>query len=435
MKKRYSLSVMLSVMFVAMTLTFCATIVLSTNIFEKKVESVSAKRAMYDKISDIESVVRQHYYTDIDDEKVIESLSRGFLEGLGDSETEYLSVADVIEYQEIQSGKIIGIGIDFIKSRENNGYMLVYNVAPDSPADIQGIKAGNTISAIGGVSTVNMSYETAVEMLSGKSGDAVTLTYISEGKETEATLTHKSYDASTVIQKKLDNFGYIKISAFAQGTVSDLDYAINNLTGQDISVLIVDLRDNASKEFEIAAKCADLILKEGTSMYAVYKGGDRKVLYTSDKNMLNIPVVVITNGDTGYAAEMFAVMMRDSHGAKIVGTTTMGKGTLQNMYRLSDGSGIILTVATLSPMSSDSYNGVGIMPDYEKTLDSVSAEALYQMSTEEDPQVVRAMEVAGYLAGVSRSANGDSSSSEDTERSSEETGESSPRDNSDSESE
>ena len=101
MKKRYSLSVLLSVMFVAMTLTFCATIVLSTNIFEKKVESVSAKRAMYDKISDIESVVRQHYYTDIDDEKVIESLSRGFLEGLGDSETEYLSVADVIEYQEI----------------------------------------------------------------------------------------------------------------------------------------------------------------------------------------------------------------------------------------------------------------------------------------------------------------------------------------------
>ena len=145
-----------------------------------------------------------------------------------------------------------------------------------------------------------------------------------------------------------------------------------------------------------AAAAADVVLKEGTTMYAVYRNDDRKVLYTSDKSTTDLPMVVITNNGTGYAAEMFAVMLKDTAGAKTTGTSTMGKGTLQKLFRMPDGSGVVLTVAKLSPLESSSYTGSGISPDYEKTIDA--SVDIHTLSITTDPQIQRAFEVANNLA-------------------------------------
>jgi carboxyl-terminal processing protease len=131
-------------------------------------------------------------------------------------------------------------------------------------------------------------------------------------------------------------------------------------------------------------------------MYAVYQNDDRKVLYTSDKTTTDLPMVVITNNETGYAAEMFAMMLKDTAGAKTTGTATMGKGTLQKLFRMPDGSGIVLTVAKLSPTESSSYSGKGILPDYEKTIDA--SVDVHSLTITTDPQIQRAFEVAKNLA-------------------------------------
>ena len=123
-------------------------------------------------------------------------MASGYIMGLADSESKYYSSEAVTEYQQMLDGKIIGIGLDFVKSREDSGYMKVYKVYAESPADIQGVAVDDTITAINGQSTINMSVETAVDMLSGVSGESVDITYIHEGVETSATLVHKAYDAS-----------------------------------------------------------------------------------------------------------------------------------------------------------------------------------------------------------------------------------------------
>lgn len=399
MRKKITLSMAISMMFVAMTVTFCLTMIVSTKMFEAKVDSVNEKEVMYDKISDIDRTVRQNFYTTVDDTQVLESMAAGYVSGLGDTESKYYTSRQVTEYQQLLDGKIIGIGADFIKSREDSGYMKIYNVYSDSPADVQGMTADDTITAINGQSTINMSLEQAKELLSGVSGETVDITYMHENAEVQATLTHRAYESPSVSYSKENDFGYIKISTFSGKTASELDYAVNNLNSQGVKALIIDLRNNSDKNFESAAETADVLLKEGTTMYAVYNDGERKVLYTSDKNSVELPCVIITNSHTAYAAEMFTAMMKDCAAAKTVGTLTSGKGSLQKLFRLPDGSGIEMTVATLSPVTSSVYNGTGISPDYEKALDRTQEEYFHTLTVETDPQIQRAFEVAQNLAG------------------------------------
>lgn len=399
MRKKITLSAAISLMFVAMTVTFCLTMIVSTKMFEAKVDSVNEKEVMYDKIADIDRTVRQNFYTAVNDTQVLESMAAGYVAGLGDVESRYYTSQQVTEYQQVLDGKIIGIGAEFVKSREDSGYMKIYKIYTDSPADVQGMVADDTITAINGHSTINMTLDQAKAMLSGVSGQSVDITYLHEGTETQATLVHRAYEAPSVSYSKEGDFGYIRITNFSGKTASELDYATNNLKSQEAKALVIDLRDNADKDFDSAAQSADVLLKEGTTMYAVYNDGERKVLYTSDKNSVDLPVVVITNSRTGYAAEMFTTMVKDSAGAKTVGTATMGKGSLQKLFRLPDGSGVEITVATLSPVTSSNYNGTGIAPDYEKVLDTAQEEFFYTLTVETDPQILRAFEVAQNLAG------------------------------------
>ncbi len=399
MRKKITLSTAISIMFVAMTVTFCLTMIVSTKIFEAKVDSVNEKEVMYDKIADIDRTVRQNFYTAVNDTQVLESMAAGYVAGLGDVEARYYTSRQVTEYQQVLDGKIIGIGADFAKSREDSGYLKIYNIYTDSPADVQGMVADDTITAINGQSTINMSLEQAQEMLSGVSGETVDITYMHEGTEVQATLTHRAYEAPSVTSEKQGDLGYIKITNFSGKTASELDYATNNLKSQEAKAIVIDLRNNSDQDFDSAAAAADVLLKEGTTMYAVYNDGERKVLYTSDKNSVDLPVVIITNSGTAYAAEMFTSMVKDIAGAKTVGTTTRGKGSLQKLFRLPDGSGVEMTVATLSPVGSGVYNGTGIAPDYEKALDTAQEEYFYTLTVETDPQIQRAFEVAQNLAG------------------------------------
>ncbi len=401
MKKKISVSLALTILFISLTVCFVLTMLLSTRLFENKIESVNAKEALYDKISDIDAMVRQNYYATVNNDSILDALSSGYVNGLGDTESRYLTSAEYTHHMDIHSGKIYGIGVNIIKSKEDSGYMKVYQVYDNSPASEQGIEKGDLIISIDGVSTINMTQETAENSIMGLAGESVNIEYQREGTTTQVTLANRSYDTPSLSYSKEKNSGYIKISGFQRKTASELEYAVTSLLGQDIKSLVIDLRENTSQDYDAAAEAADILLADGTTMYAVYKDGERKVLYTSDKAGVSLPIIVITNGRTGYAAEMFTCMLRDRAGAKVVGTTTMGKGSLQKIFRLSDGSGIELTVAVLSPVSSAPYNGSGIVPDYEKVLEDDLAQRFYNLSITEDTQIQRALDVAdNVVAGT-----------------------------------
>jgi len=395
MRKKITISAALSIMFIAITVTFCLTMILSARIFEGKVSNVNEKETMYSKISEVDQTVRQHYYTDIDDTALVDGMSSGYIASLGDSEAKYYTASEVTALQNISKGKLIGIGIEVQK--DVSGYYKIVNIDTDSPADIAEMAKDDLITQINGVSVMTMNTKQVRELLTGTEGTAIKLDYLRNSEENVTELVFAIYDAPNIKYSLENNVGYIKIASFVEDSASEVEYAIKNLLSQGATSFAIDIRFNSSKEYNYAAEVADIFAKEGTTMYAQYADESQKVLYTSDKEMVQQPVTVIVNGQTGYAAEMFAVILKDMNGAKLVGTKTMGKCTIQNLYRLSDGSGVEITTARLVPVASAEYHGTGILPDYEKALSADQELNFYDLTITSDPQIQRAIEVANNM--------------------------------------
>lgn len=396
MKKKITISTALCLMFVVITVTFCLTMILSARIFEGKVSDVNEKQTMYSKLSEVDQTVRQNFYADIDDKAVMDGLSAGYIASLNDSEARYYTASEVTALQNLSKGKLIGIGIEVQK--DVSGYYRVVSIDTDSPADIAEMTKEDMITHIDDTSVMSMNTQQVRDMLTGSEGETVKIGYLRNNEEQSTELVFSLYDISSVSYGIYDTVGYIKMSSITEGTAADMEYAVKNLTGQGAKSFVIDIRFNSSEEYGYAAEVADIFVKEGTTMYAQYIDESQKVLYTSDEEMVGAPVTVITNGTTGYAAEMFAVILKDMGNAKLVGTRTMGKCTIQNLYRLSDGSGVKITVARLVPVTTADYHGVGLLPDYEKALTAEQEMGFYDLTVETDPQIQRAFEVVKNMA-------------------------------------
>ncbi|MBQ7816279.1 MAG: PDZ domain-containing protein, partial [Oscillospiraceae bacterium] len=285
--------------------------------------------------------------------------------------------------------------------KDVSGYYKVVNVDADSPADIAEMVKDDMITHINDVSVLTLNTQAVREMLTGTEGTGIRLNFLRNSEENVTELTFSIYDAPNIKYSLENNVGYIKMASFVEDSASEVEYAVQNLISQGATSFALDVRFNSSKEYKYAAEVADIFVKEGTTMYAQYADQSQKVLYTSDEEMVSQPITVVVNGQTGYAAEMFAVILKDMGGAKLVGTKTMGKCTIQNLYRLSDGSGVEITTARLVPVATADYHGAGLLPDYEKALSADQELNFYDLTITSDPQIQRAIEVANNMAGQS----------------------------------
>ena len=397
MRKKITLSAALSFIFIAITVTFCLTMILSARIFENKVSNVNEKETMYSKIREIDQTVRQHYYTAIDDSAVVDGLSAGYINSLGDTEAKYYTASEVTALQNLSKGKLTGIGIEVQK--DVSGYYKIVNIDTDSPADIAEMAKDDMIVEINNIDVKTLNTQQVREMLTGEEGTTIKIEYLRDSEENKTELVFSLYDAPSIDYSLEGSIGYIKMASFDEDTASEIEYAIKNLLSQGATGFAVDIRNNSSKEYQYAAEVADIFVKEGTTMYAQYVDESQKVLYTSDAEKVEQPVAVIANGSTGYAAEMFAVILKDMGNAKLVGTKTLGKCTIQTLYRLTDGSGVEFTTARLVPVATADYHGTGLLPDYEKALSADQELNFYDLSITDDPQIQRAFEVVNNLAG------------------------------------
>ena len=200
----------------------------------------------------------------------------------------------------------------------------------------------------------------------------------------------------------LDTVGYVRIRQFDGSTPSELDYALRFLTSSGVRSLVFDLRDNGGGVLEDAIGCIDLLAPEGTVAYAEDKNGNRTVIGSSDgESEIDLPMVCLVNGSTASAAELFAASLRNMCSARLVGTTTMGKGTIQNSPpRLSDGSAVSITVAKLICGDGSCFDGTGLTVDVERSLSTEESASFYDYTPETDPQVQRAVSAAQQLSGT-----------------------------------
>ena len=402
MNRKISLGMAVTIVILAMTVTFSITMLIAMRLFDSTVNSVKEKESMYNKIDEVDRYVRSNDYYTIDETMLYDRLTAGYLLGTGDKYARYYTANAYTELMNQQSGKVMGIGVEL--GIDQTGYAKVTKVYEDSPAQEAGIVAGDYITAIDGTEVKSLSGVDAVQArLQGEAGTTVNVTWLnSEAASKTADLTHSGYTSTTVDYQMLDSVGYIKIRQFDGSTPSELDYALRTLTANGAASLVFDLRDNGGGILEDAINCIDLIAPEGTVAYAEDKNGNRTVIGSSDaESAVSLPMVCLVNGNTASAAELFAATLRTMNGARLVGTTTMGKGTIQSSpQRLSDGSAVSITVAKLICGDGSCFDGTGLSVDVEKALTAEETTNFYDYTPETDPQIQRAVSAAQQLSGT-----------------------------------
>ena len=417
MNKKISVSLAITVALLAMTVTFSITMIVAMRMFDNQVQSVQEKESMYGKLSEIDKFVRANYYGEINDDTLYDTIASGYILGLGDRYATYYTAKAFTELQDMQNGKIMGIGVDVIK--DTSGAARITKVYADSPADQMGMEMDGFITAIDGVEVKGLTRDNVISRLRGEAGTTVKVTYLTpSNEEQELEVTRAQYSTPSVEYQLLaGNRGYIKITAFNNNTPSELSYAVSQLQNTGATGLVLDVRNNSGDVISAAEQCIDILCGEGVVASAEYKDGTIETLYESDENQVSIPLVCLVNGSTASGAELFAATLRDMNGAQIVGVKTMGKGMLQaEPEKLSDGSAIVITVAKLLTSQGDSFDGVGVTPDVESALTADEEQMSYTLTVDTDPQIQRSLEV---LSGMIGDETGGSSSESSSEASSE----------------
>jgi carboxyl-terminal processing protease len=315
----------------------------------------------YSKIDELYDIIEEQYYKDPNEKKMTDGMARGLFWSLGDKYSSYMTKKEYQSYDISVTGEFEGIGVTFQENKK--GDYVVINVVKDSPAEKAGIKVDDLLLKVNG-----KTYDDVDKMaadIRGKDGTKVKLTIKHNGKEKTLEITRGKIVIDTVEGKMLkDKIGYIQINSFEKNTEEDYRNTFDSLEKKNMKGLIIDLRDNGGGLIEKAINIADTLMGKSVITYLEDRAGKREY-FDSDEDQIDIPYVILVNGNTASASEILTAAVKDKGQGKIVGTKTYGKGVVQISGELSDGSGYKLTVAQYFSPDGKTINKKGVKPDYK----------------------------------------------------------------------
>ena len=341
----------------------------------------------------IDSLINKYYlWSDkIDQNKLKEGAISGYVSGLGDEYTEYIPASEMEKFKENITGSFVGIGIYMVADEEND-QIIVYYPIPDSPADKAGIKSGDIIKSVDGVEYGYDDFDVIASKIKGKEGTEVTLVIERNGKEMTFKVKREKIDLNPIKSKVINkNIGYIKLPSFDEGSSDDFKEKVDDLVSQGATSLIIDLRNNGGGIVDESTTIADYFLDKGkTIMTTKDKNGNVEVTKAEKDKEYSMPIVVLVNENSASASEILTGALKDNERATIVGDTTYGKGVIQTVLTLSDGSGLKITTAEyFTPLGTEIHKK-GITPNVEVKLpDSVTN--IYSVSEDDDTQLQKAI--------------------------------------------
>ncbi len=344
------------------------------------------------KIERLADAIDQLYYEDVDEEDLVQGLYKGLLEGVGDSYTAYYTPEEYKELMISATSSLSGIGI-VMQQNPDTMQVTVNYVYEGSPAEKAGILAGDLIVQAGDAVATSMELSEFATQIRGDEGTTVHLKLYRYGKGyLELDVERAIIDVPTLKGEMLDDgIGYIMIAEFGNKTAEEFADTVSELKAQGMTSMIVDLRNNPGGIVDSVTAMLDQILPEGVTVWTEDKYGNKKE-YTSDAACLDYPMVVLINGNSASSSEIFAGAIRDYKYGTLIGTKTFGKGIVQSIRRLADGSAIKLTTSRYFTPSGQNIHGEGIEPDIKleyKYLDPDATE--YDMMN--DNQILKAIEV------------------------------------------
>jgi len=327
--------------------------------------SVLSGKGRKEKLELLEQMVDKYYLWDKDQDEMAEGLYLGLMYGLGDPYTTYYTAEEYLQENAYNAGTYQGIGI--VMTKEKNGAVNVEMVYSDSPAEKAGLLSGDRILRIDGKDVAELSSEEVVSLIRSSGGDTpVELTvYRSAEDETLQLLMYtEEVEVPSVDFSMLeDDTGYIRITEFTGVTPVQYEDAFRELQQDGMRALVVDLRDNPGGLVSSVCEVLRMILPEGLIMYTEDKYGTRSEMTCDGKQELKLPLAVLVNGQSASAAEVFAGAVRDHRKGVLVGTRTYGKGIVQDIHVLSDGSAVKMTQAQYYTPDGSCIHGTGIAPD------------------------------------------------------------------------
>ena len=346
------------------------------------------------KVSEIENLISQRFLHDVDKNDLTEAMYGGLVNGLDDQYSYYFTKEEFEQAMQSLSGHYQGIGVILVMEKENAD-VIVGHIYEDSPAKKAGVKVGDVVIQVNGEETTGKTLADIGTAIRESEEAIVNLTLKRKGEDNpiEIPVEKGDIEMSTVDSEMLeDKIGYITIFQFTQTTAEQFGKAYEELQNEGMERLLVDLRDNPGGSLQGVSDTLNVFMPKGLLVYSQNRQGERIEFNSEGKNPIEIPMVVLINGSSASASEIFAGAVKDHEIGKLVGTTTFGKGLVQSIFELDDGSAVKLTTSAYFTPNGIDINGKGIAPDIEVENKDPEAETEQQEEVT-DEQFNQALEV------------------------------------------
>ncbi len=347
-------------------------------------KSLENETEITEKMEELNGYIDQYYLFDYTDEDVESGIYKGMMAGLGDVYTCYYTPDEYASFMESSNGNYSGIGA-MLSQDYSTGIITVVQVFEGSPAEEVGLQPDDILYKVKGEEVTGQDLSLVVTDLKGEEGTDVDISVMRGTEEIELTVTRRKIEVPTVESKMLtDTIGYIGITEFDDVTDDQFISALDELKNEGMQDLVIDLRNNGGGLVDVTCNILDQLLPEGLIVYTEDKYGNRQEEYSDAEHYFDGKMAVLVNGNSASASEIFAGAIKDYGVGTLIGTQTFGKGIVQSLFPLSDGSAIKITVSRYYTPAGNNIHEVGIEPDIVLERDTESAD---------DNQLQKAIEV------------------------------------------
>jgi carboxyl-terminal processing protease len=378
MNKKISVGVCISLIAIACTVAFVVTWTVSFNMYNDMIP-VAHRDEINSKLQEIDAFLRNNFLGEIDDENIAFGIFSGYISGVGDKNTVYMTANEFVNHLNRESGQIVTTGIK--AEPEESGYIIVAEVYPGSSAESFGVMRGDIITAVEGFNVLEIGAQTAARLLEGEENTRAVLTLQRHGQENDYSLIRQALEIVSVEHSIADDVGFVRITAFNELTALQFDAVLQEFAENEIRGLVIDMRGNSGGSYApVPEMLSRLMTGAGEIAFTEHRGGIRRDFIATDDSepVIESPIVIITDSFTSGAGELMAAVLKSHAGAQIVGGVTAGNSYLQQTQGLKDGSAVRVTVARIVLSCGLNYADIGLIPDY--VIDNIDDTTDLQMA-------------------------------------------------------
>lgn len=347
---------------------------------------LSTYKKRFDKVLYLEDLIRRDYYQSVDEINFDDAIYKGIFEGLEDPYSEYMNPEDYKEFAESINGNYAGIGV-YVDIKDASGYVRIIEVIDNTPAQEAGLKAGDQIYKVNEKIYTTEEGQEAIDMIKGKPGTTVDIVFLRDGEELPLTIERKEVHTPAVkSEMKANNIGYIKIISFQDQVSDEFNKHLDELLAKGMKGLVIDLRNNPGGDLNEVNHIADRILGDQIIETIKTRDGKEESYRSDEATKIDIPFVVLANRYSASASEILSGAIKDTKSGVIIGETTYGKGVVQTINSLGDGSYYKLTTSYYLTPNGTNIHKEGISPNID--MDQVRKEG-YDVDNREKDELLR----------------------------------------------